>query len=139
MKKLLSVMLILVMLMQITIPVEAAQSASIAPCYVNTEQATATLTVSDSGSATVRVTCSGNSNVTQIRVTAYIEKKEGTSWKRVNIGTTTNAWTYSTTLTRLAKSYTTQLPSCGEYRTVVTFVVTGTTSETITKYASGSY
>lgn len=136
MKKILSAALVLVMLLQVSITAEASQPN---PRYINTEQATATLTISDAGNATVRVTCSGNSNVTRINVTAYLEKKVGTTWQRVSIGTSSNMWTYSTTLTRLTKSFTTQLSTSGEYRTVVKFVVSGTTSETITKYSNSSY
>ncbi len=139
MKKIISLLLVMITLVQVIIPVSATHVQGFSARYVNAEQATVTISISASGVATVRITCSGNSDVSSISTTTYIERKSGTSWQRVNIGTTTNTWTYNTTQSRVAKSYTAQLSSTGQYRTVVVFVVKGSTSETITKYASGSY
>lgn len=136
MKKVVSLVLAAVMLVVCTLPTNATTS-KVPPetmRYVNIANATVSLTVNSSGSATIILKASGEANVTSIKATTYLEQKVGSSWMRVNLGTSSNTWTYTVNSKSLTKSYTKQLSANEEYRAVVTYtMVSSTTTESVTK------
>ena len=118
MKKLISLSLILSLIFALAVPAFGAQKETASPYLLNTQLATATISISDSGLASVSVTCVGKSNVTRISTITYLERKVGSSWVRVDIDETNDQWTYSTTSTRMVQHYSQQLNLTGQYRVV---------------------
>lgn len=118
MKKLISLALILILLFALTVPAFGAQNETASPYLLNTQLATVTISISDSGLASISVTCVGKSNVTRISTITYLERKVGSNWVRVDIDAANDQWTYNTTSTRMVKHYSQQLSLTGEYRVV---------------------
>lgn len=104
MKKITALILVVTLMVSMCIPVSAAEN-SIQPYYINTNQASVVMAISDSGEADISVFCSGNSRVTKIQVTTYIEKQVGSSWVRVSNGQTNNQWSATAYTTYLVKDY----------------------------------
>lgn len=138
MKKITALILVVTLMVSMCIPVSAAEN-SIQPYYINTNQASVVMAISDSGEADISIFCSGNSRVTKIQVTTYIEKQVGSSWVRVSNGQTNNQWSATAYTTYLVKDYSCQLSSTGKYRAVAEFTVTGTVAETFTLYFEATY
>lgn len=134
MKRIIAIVLTLVTVIAVASPAYAAE-----PRYANASSMTVTLSISESGQAKVLVRMTGSSSLSKSSITTYIEKKVGSAWTRVDIGTTNDTWEYTTTSTSVVKTYTTQLSSIGEYRAVVTFTLTGATVETVTQTDNASY
>jgi len=118
MKKIISLVLILILVLTLAIPALGAQQETASPYLLNTQRATVSIAISDSGLLTTTVTCIGKSNVMRISSVTYIERKVGSSWVRVDIDATNDEWTYSTTSTRMVQNYSQQLSLTGEYRVV---------------------
>ena len=129
MKKVCSALLILVLLFACSVPAHAAQAPTVSPLYVNTTQARLTFTISESGNASFTVTIIGKSTATKISTVTYLERKVGTSWVRVDLGTTNDELLYSTTASYLSKNYTHSLTVKGEYRAVCDVTVEGTVED----------
>lgn len=134
MKKIVSVLLLLSIIIAVACPTYAAE-----PRYANANNLLVTISVNSSGKATVFVKMYGCASLTQSHITTYIEKKVGSTWTRVDIGTVNDVWECDSTSTTVIKTYTAQLSSTGEYRAVAEFTLTGSTVEEVTKTATTSY
>ena len=132
MKKFICILLVLVSTFALALPAFAAQPETAVPYYTNASTATVTLTIDNDGVATVKVYCLGKAGTSAIQVTYYLDKQVGSSWSRVNIGTTNNQWTASSSSRMLSQTETVQLSSSGTYRATAIFEVTISTTETIT-------
>ena len=118
MKKLITLILVLILIFTMAVPALGAQDEPAMPNLLNTKLASAKLSISDTGLAEVVVTCVGKTNVTSISTITYLERKVGSSWVRVDIDAANDQWVDSTTSTRMVKSHTYQLSLTGEYRVV---------------------
>lgn len=138
MRKIIAFLLATTILLSMCISVSAVESDP-QPRYINTNQAKIVMGISDTGLASITITCIGNSNAKRIQSVTYIERLVGSSWVRVSIGQTNNQWTESTTARYLAEDYSHQLTTRGTYRAVVEFTVSGTQTETITLYSQDTF
>lgn len=134
MKKVIAVILVLITMLSIAFPASAAEAR-----YADAQTAICSLAISSSGKATIVVRITGYSSLTKSVAVTYIEKKVGSTWTRVDIGTTDDTWQYTSTSANVAKTYSAQLSSIGEYRAVTTFTLTGSTVETVTKTSTATY
>lgn len=134
MKSIISTFLVVVTIFATVYPAYAAE-----PRYANASGVYVTLSISSSGKATVAVRVTGNSSLSSSKILTYIEKKVGSTWTRVDIGTTNDVWEYTSTSSSIIKTYTAQLSSAGEYRAVAEFTLIGSTVEEITKTATATY
>lgn len=134
MKRVISAFLIFATIFVVACPVQAAE-----PRYANASILTVSMSIGSSGTASIVVRMSGNTASAQVSVSTYVEKKVGTTWTRVDLGTTNDVWEYTTANASLIKAYTAQLSSTGEYRAVAEFTLTGTTVEKVTKTATATY
>lgn len=140
MKKLISLFLALALSLSVLLVPTWAQSNDVAtPYYTNTSSVQTSLTISEDGEAKILVYCLGLTNVTSIKATTYLEKKVNGSWSRVDIDQPNDQWVSTTTLRVFSATRTHQLTSTGTYRAVTTFVVTASSSETITVYSEATY
>lgn len=108
-----------------------AATEEIVPYYNNVGSATTNLQITESGKLTINYKYVGSSQVTTKAVlTTYIEKKVlGLFWTRVDIGTTNDQWVDTIYDYRYTGTRTFQLPSSGEYRITVIFVIYGNGGE----------
>lgn len=134
MKKTIAIILVLVTMLSITFPVSAAEAR-----YVAANITTCTLSINASGKATILVRVSGDDTLTKSVAVTYIEKLVGSTWTRVDIGTTNDTWSYTSTSASSAKTYSVQLSGTGSYRAVTVFTLTGSSTETVTKTATATY
>ena len=118
MKKLISLTLILILAFTLAIPAFGAQKEVASPYLLNTQRASVSISISDSGLLSTTVTVIGKSNVTSISTVTHVERKVGSNWVRVDINATNDQWTYNTTSTRMVQHYSQQLTLTGEYRVV---------------------
>lgn len=129
MKKLISLILILAtMLTTFAIPAYAAQPSEISPQYVTTQNAYTFLTINSTGQVRVSVLLDGYTDVTEVSVTTYLERKIGSTWYRARV----EPWTYSESNSTFSTAFTGHVTDSGTYRARSIFTVTGTTVETIT-------
>lgn len=134
MKKLISMLILMSIIISLPQPAFATEISEIQPRYANAGNIEISLTISSGGTATIRATCMGDSNVTSVNLTVYLQKKVGTSWVTVS-GCTWSA----TNLSRcFSKSYSASVSGSGEYRAVGYFYITttSTSTESATSYAS---
>ena len=140
MKKLISLFLVLALSCSVLLVPACAQSNDEAtPYYTNTSSVQTSLTISADGEAKILVYCLGLANVKSIKATTYLEKNINGSWARVDIDQPNDQWVNTSTLRVFSTTITHQLPSTGTYRAVTTFVVTASSSETITVYSEATY
>lgn len=139
MKKILCCILILATILVLAQPTFAAQLPGNDPQYTNAQNAYVTLSIRNSGYASIVVAVYGIPTLKKINVVTYLEKKVGGSWVRVDISEPSNAWSYSVTSNMLRKSYAVQLDSSGEYRAVSKFTLTASTVEYITDISNATY
>lgn len=139
MKRIVSIILAFAALLLTAAPVYAALPPVIEPQYVDATSAMVTLTIDDSGKATLFFRVSGKTSLTRTTVVSYLEKKVGTSWERVDIGPVDDDWAYTTSNLNFSKTYEHQLSSTGEYRAVCKFTFTGSTTEIVTKTDNATY
>lgn len=133
MKKLICLLLSLISLFAFAMPAFAEQSEVTMPYYTNATTVSTELQISNTGVATVNVYCVGKVGTTSINVTYYLEKQNGSSWSRVDIGTTNDQWTHTVSTRVLSQTKTAQLYSSGTYRVTAVFKVTiSSLTETIT-------
>lgn len=102
-----------------------------------TAKPTVNISISKAGIATFYLTCRGKSDVTKIKAKTCIEKKSGTRWVKVNVGTSDNYIYHSVNSSKMMTSFTKQLTGSGSYRCTTTFTLYAKTTEpiTITTYA----
>lgn len=140
MKRLISLLLVLALGASVLlVPAWARDNEVANPYYVNTSSARTTIAIDDDGTASIQVYCLGLSNVKSITATTYLEKKVNGSWTRVDIDQPNDQWVSTTTLRVFSTTRTYELTSTGTYRAVTTFVVTASSSETITVYSEATY
>lgn len=110
-------------------PVSAAVASEneIMPCYNNTNSASATMSISDSGKMTINYRYTGYSGVTtKAVITTYIEKRTlGLFWTRVDNGQTDKQWVDTVNDYRYSGSRTYQLSSTGTYRVTINYKIYG--------------
>lgn len=97
-----------------------------------TARPTVTFRIAEDGSASVTLRCSCKSDVTKIKAKTCIEKKSGTKWVKVNVGTSDNYIYHSASSSRMITSFKKQLTGSGSYRCTTTFTLYAKTTETIT-------
>ena len=103
------------------------EEPGIMPCYNNAKSASVTLTVSSSGKATIKITCSGKEDVTsKITAVTYLQRKAGLIWVKVDNGLSNKEWTDTVYTIDMNKTYTLQLEKTGTYRVKTEFTVKGT-------------
>ena len=143
MKKLISVILIVVSLFTLACPAFAAVPEEITPLYNNVVSASCGLTISSSGNATVTLNYKGiNGVTTSATVETYIQKKTlGLVWTTVNIGQPNNKWVDTVTGVSPTIRHYAQLDSTGTYRAVAKFTISGTggTADVISKTSTYTY
>lgn len=100
--------------------------------WENANSAGVSLSISDSGYATVNVSFMGSYSLKSAVVTTFLEKRVGSSWVRVELPTLHDAWIDNTTFNCLSKTHGVQLDSRGEYRVTARFIWTGNIVETAT-------
>ena len=125
MKKFISVLLMACLVLAMAAPTWAAGSETVQPRYVNTSHASITMSISSSGLATVDLLCTGLSSVTHIDAVVYLERQVGSSWVRVDNGTSHDTWTVTSANRFMMQSITHQLTVKGTYRAKVTYTVYG--------------
>lgn len=113
----------------------SAQETGITPYYSNLNSATVSYTITETGLAAVNISYYGKPGITtQVKSEIYLQKKVmGLFWQKVNIGTTDNVWTDSSTDCNGNFFHSFQLSETGTYRAVVkvTFYGTGGTPDVI--------
>ncbi|MBP1547758.1 MAG: hypothetical protein J6A37_14325 [Oscillospiraceae bacterium] len=117
MKKRLSILLLVAMVLSMVCGITAY---AIEPRYVYTGSVISSITISDSSStAYCKGTAKGDSTVTRIEATQYLEKKSGTTWSTVS-GCT---WSDSSNRNSLTISNSKSNLSSGTYRVRTVFKV----------------
>lgn len=139
MKRILSLILIFAALLLTAAPAYAALPPAAEPQYTDADNAIVSLSIDNSGNATLTLRIFGKASLTRTAVVSYLEKKVGSTWVRVDIDTPNNAWFYTTTNKNFSRSYQTQLTGSGEYRATCEFTFYGTVTETATKTALATY
>lgn len=112
------------------------------PYYNNTNYASVTFSISDTGKATFSLSCSGKSGITsKIVAVSYIQRKVGLIWVRVDNGLDGKEWTDTVNGINLTKSHSLQLSKTGTYRVKVEFAVTGSggSADEIVKTVTDTY
>lgn len=98
-------------------------AAGVEPRWNNTNSATVSLVISDSGRATVAVVCNGKAGVTtRISAETKLERKWGLLWLDVDGA----EWTDTTSSDNLAVTHYFQLNKTGTYRVTTKYTVSGT-------------
>ena len=140
MKRITAILLTIVLLLATAVPTLAAAPNVAIPYYANTSQASVTLVIDETGSASWTIMCLGKSSCTGIESRTYLERQVGDSWVRVDLGNATNEFTYSTSASRMVKTYEMDLSTHGTYRATVIFTVYGTAEdETLTYWATRTF
>lgn len=141
MRKITALFLFAILLATAVLPAAAAQPEGlVSPLLLNTAQADVTIAITEDGLCSMTVTCIGKSTATGISTVTYLERKVGSSWVRVDTGTTDDQWLYNVTASRLVKNYKLQLTIKGEYRVTSVVTVTGSAgTETLTLQNSATY
>ena len=136
MKKFTALILAAIFLFAAATPVSAAVPEIAVPFYANTSQAGVVFTINAEGSASWTITCLGKSSCTGIDAVTYLERQVGNTWVRVDLGNTNNEYTYSTTASRMTKTYVLTLDTHGTYRATVIFTVYGTVEDETLSYST---
>ncbi len=138
MRRIACFMLSLLIITGVPVSACAAQSpGGIETQSLYTAKPTVNISISKAGIATFYLTCRGKSDVTKIKAKTCIEKKSGTRWVKVNVGTSDNYIYHSVNSSKMMTSFTKQLTGSGSYRCTTTFTLYAKTTEpiTITTYA----
>ncbi len=138
MKRIACLMLSLLIVTGVPVSAYAAQpSGGIELQSLYATKPTVTFRIAEGGSASVNLICSGKSDVTKIKAKTCIEKKSGTKWVKVNVGTSDNYIYHSASSSRMITSFKKQLTGSGSYRCTTTFTLYAKNTEaiTITEYA----
>lgn len=140
MKKLTSIVLVLVLLVAAAVPAFAAVPETVAPLYINTSQAGIGIVISDDGVVSIAIRCIGMTSATRIDAEVYLERKVGSTWVRVTLDNGAISWNESVTTRYLLKSYTENVSVKGEYKATVIYTVYGTSqNETLTFYDTRTF
>lgn len=140
MKKVTSLILIVVLLLTTAAPAYAALPETAVPYYANTSQASVSLVIDENGSASWTIMCIGKSSCVGIDSVTYLERQIDDYWVLVDISNMTDEYTYSTSAARMVQTYDEELGIHGTYRAVVIFTVYGSSEdETITLWSTRTY
>ena len=140
MKKVCSLILIIMLLFAATVPAAAAQSEPVSPQYINTSQAGVSITINTSGKVSITVMCIGGSTATKIHTVTYLERQVGSSWVRVDIDEVNDEWVDTVSGSRMAINYSHDVTVRGTYKVTTVFTVYGTKEdETFTLYNTRTY
>lgn len=131
MRKHISLLLVLTILLAMAVPAFAATADTAQPWYVNTSQARITLSISDTGLATITLVCTGLSSVSHIDAEVYLERQVGSTWVRVDNGMTDDTWTFTSANRFMVQSFTHQLTVKSKYRATVTYTVHGSSQDEV--------
>lgn len=133
MKRIACLILSLLIITSVPVSAYAAQpSGGIELLSLCTAKPTVTFRIAEGGNASVKLICSGKSDVTKIKTKTCIEKKSGTKWVKVNVGTSDNYIYHSVSSSRMMISFKEQLTGSGSYRCTTAFTLYAKTTETIT-------
>lgn len=104
----------------------------IAPCSESITQSSFRFTISDTGTASIRIIYEADgSNFSQAKVTVKLQKRVlGLFWTTVDIGETDNLWVDYSSDSSGIFSFSTGLGDEGTYRAVITLEVTTTSGTT---------
>lgn len=139
MKRLISAILMIPVLCSCVFLSCGAQQIECSPQYENAKVVSINLFITTSGEATIKLTCSANSDVTKVSVLTYLEKKVNGVWRRVEIPAENNQWVYTTDSKSFMKQYNVTIPSRGEYRAIAVFTLNASTTETVSKSSMATY
>lgn len=133
MKKLICILMAFALMFSAGISASAYSSGNTAsPYYLYTYSANAALSITG-GTATCTGKIAGNSTVTKIVATLYLEKKNGSSWNVVNGA----VWSGSVSGNSLSMAKTKDYLGSGTYRArIVGTVYSGSKSEPVEKTSS---
>lgn len=133
MRRIACFMLSLLIITGVPVSACAAQaSGGIETQSLYTAKPTVNISISKAGIATFYLTCRGKSDVTKIKAKTCIEKKSGTRWVKVNVGTSDNYIYHSVNSSKMMTSFNKPLTGSGSYRCTTTFTLYAKTTETIT-------
>ncbi len=133
MRRIACFMLSLLLITGVPVSACAAQSpGGIETQSLYTTRPTVTFIIAGNGSALIKLRCLGTNDVTKIKAKTCIEKKSGTRWVKVNVGTSDNYIYHSVNSSKLMTSFTKRLTGSGSYRCTTTFTLYAKTTETIT-------
>lgn len=135
MKKLTALFLAVLLLLNFTVVIcsaeeEAPETEEIIEEYTNTQSASTSLSISNSGTTTVGITCIGLIGTTHISSITYLEKWNGSAWVRISINGASQI-SDGVSAGFLSRTYTTTVGS-GQYRATAVFTVTNGSNETVT-------
>ena len=140
MKKVCSLILVLMLLFAAAVPADAAQAEPVSPRYINTSQAGVSITINTSGKVSITVMCIGGSTATKIHAVTYLERQVGSSWVRVDIDEVNDEWVNAVNGSRMAVNYSHNVTVKGTYKVTTEFTVHGTQAdETFTLYNTRTY
>lgn len=137
-----SMCLLLCVLIFAALPVSALAAQAPEPALpqsLYTTEPTLVFSVNKDGKANIDLMCYGKSGVKKITTKTCIEKKSGTKWVKVDVGTSDNYLRYTVNSSMLIKSYTKTLPSKGTYRCTAIFTLYADKTETITVSKTATY
>lgn len=133
MRRIACFMLSLLIITGVPVSACAAQaSGGIETQSLYTARPTVTFIIAGDGNSSVTLRCPGKSDVKKINAKTCIEKKSGTRWVKVNVGTSDNYIYHSVNSSKMMTSFTKQLTGSGSYRCTTTFTLYAKTTETIT-------
>lgn len=133
MRRIACFMLSLLIITGVPVSACAAQaSGGIETQSLYTARPTVTFIIAGDGNSSVTLRCPGKSDVKKIKAKTCIEKKSGTKWVKVNVGTSDNYIYHSVNSSKMMTSFTKQLTGSGSYRCTTTFTLYAKTTETIT-------
>ncbi len=134
MKRLLSLLLAVAALFLLAIPAMAAVNP---PDATDSTSSYVSLSISGSGYAAISFSCNGESNVTRIHGSIYLEKKTASGWVNVYPDGATMDWQYDATGRTLSDTCFYQITEHGQYRATAVFNVhyTGGGLDIVTSYS----
>lgn len=115
MRRIACFMLSLLIITGVPVSACAAQaSGGIETQSLYTARPTVNISISEAGIATFYLTCRGKSDVTKIKAKTCIEKKSGTRWVKVNVGTSDNIYRAQLELVSTSWLYTNYYFHCSD-------------------------
>ena len=144
MKRIISALLVAVLLITCigTSSFAIESNDIVRPYYNNTDYVTINLSISDTGKATVKLTCKGETGVTtKITAVSYLQRKVGLIWVKVDNGLDGKKWNDTVNGVNLIKTHTLQLEKTGSYRAKVEYTVYGSggSADVIEKTVTAEY
>lgn len=134
MKKWMSALFAVLILFSIALPAKAEEYLQ--PYYIGSGEISVSLTISSEGTATICARCKGDSDVSTIDLSVYLQRKDSSgNWNTVENG----IWTEAGLNRVFTRSYTHNLSSRGSYRVVAYFTLHGNQNSTLTDFSTSTY